>query len=219
MQHIIKRLITGIILSALFLIVFFYLPPYVLSLFLVGILLEILIVEWPQLFDIRSWQFWLLMPIYPIWPFILLILMNQDPFYRPLLLLLIILVAIHDTGSYVLGIMFGSHKIAPHISPAKTWEGFIGGYSVTLLVTLGLRWHWSSPLSFSFTIIFTLLVCIVAFLGDLFESLLKRHAHIKDSGDFLPGHGGLLDRFDGILFVAYFFYLFKDWLVRIFSLQ
>ncbi|GMU19837.1 MAG: hypothetical protein AMXMBFR12_10280 [Candidatus Babeliales bacterium] len=66
---------------------------------------------------------------------------------------------------------------------------------------------------------FTLLVCILSLIGDLFESWLKRRAGIKDSGTMLPGHGGFLDRFDGILFTVIFFYIFKDYLVKLFELQ
>jgi len=217
MHKIIKRVITAIILSVLFLSVFFFCPPIIFSILLPGILGELLIVELPKLLNPKGWAFWTIVPFYPILPFILLILLNQNPEYRPLILWLVVIVALHDSGSYIAGMLCGRHKIAPAISPAKTWEGFIGGYAITLTVILIMHWFLSNPTSPILLSLVILLICTIAFLGDLFESLLKRRAHIKDSADILPGHGGFLDRFDGILFASYFFYLFKDFLVQIFN--
>lgn len=215
MQTVIKRIVTSFTLFFIFLISFIYLPPSCLSVLLIVSLAWILLFEWPNLFNPTKLPFWLIMPFYPIMPFVLLILLNQDPSYRNLLLILFILVAAYDIGSYAVGTLIGSHKIAPVISPAKTWEGFLSGYSCTLLVLILLLWKFNISLPFFFIVIFTLGICLIAFFGDLFESLLKRHADIKDSGTILPGHGGLLDRFDGILFVAFFFYFFKDYLVSL----
>jgi phosphatidate cytidylyltransferase len=102
------------------------------------------------------------------------------------------------------------------VSPGKTWEGFLGGY---LFALCGLRlwlWEYNDQKPLWFLAIFTLLICITSLLGDLFESWLKRRANIKDSGNILPGHGGFLDRFDGILFTVFFFFLFRSWLIAYF---
>lgn len=219
MQTIIKRIITGLVLAIVFLISFIYLPPYFFSLILGGILLHIIIFEWPRLFDPKKLPFWLLMPFYPVLPFIFLILMNQNVLYRPLLFILLVLVAIYDTGSYGVGSLIGYHKIASRISPAKTWEGVIGGYFFVLIGLSLILWMSEISLSYLSIALFTLIISILSSLGDLFESWLKRRVDIKDSGIILPGHGGFLDRLDGVLFAAFFFYLFKDYLIALFNLK
>lgn len=127
-RELIKRVITGFILGAAFWLLFIYLPPFYFSLVLFGILIQIIIFEWKNLFNIYSPLFWLTLPVYPILPFALLISMNNNPAYHDLLFILFILVSSHDTGSYIVGSLFGKHKIYPQISPKKTWEGFFGGY-------------------------------------------------------------------------------------------
>lgn len=123
--------------------------------------------------------------------------------YAFLNFLLVSMVAAHDTGSYIAGKLWGKHKIAPSISPGKTWEGFLGGLISALGVTL---FFFEPTASIMF---FTLVVSTLALLGDLFESFLKRRANLKDSGTLLPGHGGILDRIDAILFVAPLFYFLR----------
>jgi len=111
-----------------------------------------------------------------------------------------------DTGAYFSGYLFGKRKMAPQVSPKKTWEGALGGmlltgiFSTLLFKFLGneAQADWLGLFGF-----FGLSIGLVllAIFGDLFESLLKRHAEIKDSGSFLPGHGGIFDRLDSLLFV------------------
>lgn len=216
-HELIKRVITGFILGAAFWLLFLYLPPVYFSLVLVGILAQIILFEWKNLFNIYSPIFWLTLPFYPILPFALLIGMNTNPAYHDLLFILFIVVSSHDTGSYMVGSLFGKHSIYPQISPKKTWEGFFGGYLFAsigltlLLLEQGNMKPWWLILGLTF------MVCVLSFLGDLFESWLKRCACVKDSGNILPGHGGFLDRFDGILFAVFFFYILRDYLVTIFS--
>jgi len=197
---------------------FIFMPPIIFSLVLLAILLVIIRFEWRRFFSTHKLTHWLIMPVYPILPFILLILINQDPRYHDLLLPLFVIVASADTGSYIIGSAFGRHKIAPSISPNKTWEGFAGGYlfASTALAFLVI-YEQSRLLPLWIIMGFSLAICILALLGDLFESALKRRAGIKDSGTMLPGHGGFLDRFDGIMFAAIFFYIFKDQLIVLFS--
>jgi phosphatidate cytidylyltransferase len=104
-----------------------------------------------------------------------------------------------DTGAFFAGHFWGRHKLAPNISPGKTWEGVFGGliFSIAagvLFATLpmGVPWY--------LAVLLGLLTGIAGILGDLAESLIKRQTHVKDSGQFLPGHGGLLDRIDSLLF-------------------
>lgn len=105
-----------------------------------------------------------------------------------------------DSMAYVVGRLIGKNKLFPRVSPGKTWEGFVGGIAFALLagylfalVTESSVLHW---------LVMAVIISIFGTLGDLSESLLKRSAGVKDSGTLLPGHGGVLDRFDGILFSA-----------------
>lgn len=115
---------------------------------------------------------------------------------------LLILVFSGDIGAYLLGVTLGKRHMLAHISPKKTWVGAIGGFFATLIAAdlihrwVGLEIPWLGWLSMAG------LISIVAQSGDFFESLLKRVAQVKDSGALMPGHGGLLDRIDGLLFAA-----------------
>ena len=105
-----------------------------------------------------------------------------------------------DAGAYFAGRAFGRRKLALSISPGKTWEGAIGGLIVTLAVCGGLL-AYAGQMSWGWVAMIVVLVAI-SVVGDLFESVLKRAADIKDSGSLLPGHGGVLDRIDSVLAVA-----------------
>jgi phosphatidate cytidylyltransferase len=134
-----------------------------------------------------------LMLIIPLW-LALICAKAADPW---LLLGLLTTIWIADSAAYFAGKNFGKHKLAPTISPGKTWEGVAGAL---IAVTL-----FGAVLYFYFEVksvaIFPALWVITSFgvIGDLFESMMKRQANIKDSGDLLPGHGGILDRIDGII--------------------
>ena len=104
----------------------------------------------------------------------------------------------NDSGAYIAGRSFGKHKLAPQISPGKTWEGWAGG----LLFTVALGWYLQGSLGLECGLMLAAVVSLLGPLGDLAESFLKRKAGIKDSGHVLPGHGGVLDRFDSHLFSA-----------------
>lgn len=107
-----------------------------------------------------------------------------------------------DTGAYFVGRTFGQHKLAPKISPHKTWEGSFGGTIFALIV--GNLWLFFFPIhaySAMTMVGITLILSIVSQLGDLIESAIKRHYGVKDSGKILPGHGGIFDRFDSLLLV------------------
>lgn len=216
MHEFIERLMTSIILGTAFWIAFIFLPPVYFSLILLGILLVIILFEWRQFFNIHRLPYWLILPLYPILPFALLIYLNQHPLYHALLLELFILVAGFDTGSYIGGTLFGKHQMVPRISPKKTWEGILIGYIfATIGFVLLIRYEQRKLLSWWFMLGFSFIICLFAFCGDLFESWLKRRVNIKDSGTMLPGHGGFLDRFDGIMFAVFFFYFFRNYLITI----
>ena len=108
----------------------------------------------------------------------------------------LILVVAADTGAYFAGRALGRHKLAPQVSPNKTWEGAVGGVLLALVIACaGARWfHIPGHL----LIPGCLIASVLSIVGDLTESLLKRHAHLKDSGTLFPGHGGVLDRMDSV---------------------
>jgi phosphatidate cytidylyltransferase len=116
-----------------------------------------------------------------------------------------------DTCAYFVGKVIGRHKMAPSISPGKTWEGAIGGLFGAVIVSLLFIFNtpFQLPMDFILTILLAVLISVFGQLGDLAESMLKRGAGVKDSGSIMPGHGGILDRLDSILFagvVVYWFY-------------
>ena len=108
-----------------------------------------------------------------------------------------------DTGAYFAGTYLGKTKLFERISPKKSWEGFFGGALLALVFALGIA-HYFTSLSLVQWLVIWLLITIGGTFGDLVESLLKRSIAIKDSGSSIPGHGGFLDRFDGLLIAAPF---------------
>jgi len=120
-----------------------------------------------------------------------------------LLLYLFSLVWIADIGAYFSGRKFGKHKLAPSISPGKTWEGVIGGLLANLVWIVGVYQLSSGwDLGFAQFLIISLATSLISVVGDLFESILKREAGVKDSGKLLPGHGGVMDRIDSVIAAA-----------------
>ncbi|MCI4669378.1 MAG: phosphatidate cytidylyltransferase [Bacteroidia bacterium] len=110
-----------------------------------------------------------------------------------------------DVMAYTFGRIMGKHPLFPRVSPKKTWEGSIGG--VIFCIGMGLLMDYFFPQEFSWTII-SLIISIFSQLGDLVESMFKRSVKLKDSGKILPGHGGMLDRFDGMLISLPVIYLY-----------
>lgn len=108
-----------------------------------------------------------------------------------------------DTGAYFAGTRFGRRKLFERISPKKSWEGFFGGAALALVITFVFTQYFNSLENYQWYII-AILIIVGGTFGDLIESLLKRSIEIKDSGTVLPGHGGFLDRFDGLLISAPF---------------
>jgi phosphatidate cytidylyltransferase len=127
--------------------------------------------------------------------------LSQLHAHNPLFMLfLLLLVVAADVGAYFAGRRFGRHKLAPRVSPGKTWEGVGGGVvGATIVAIIGALW-----LHMPFLLFIALCVVVVfaSIVGDLTESLFKRHAGLKDSGNLLPGHGGVLDRVDSITAAA-----------------
>lgn len=151
----------------------------------------------------------------------IVVLFKRSPVY---LLSVMAIVWIADIGAYFAGKAFGRHKLAPSISPGKTWEGAIGGWVAVLLIAAAstampqlnqtfapavqARWGWAG-----LVMVMTLMV-IASIVGDLFESQLKRRVGAKDSSNLLPGHGGILDRVDALIPALPLAVLFDSWLYR-----
>lgn len=113
-----------------------------------------------------------------------------------------------DAAAYYGGRAFGKHKLAPNISPGKTWEGAIAGMLASLLLAVGAHYWFFPELPTKFALILAALMNVVSVIGDLTESALKRSAGAKDTAQILPGHGGILDRIDSLLFSAPVIYYF-----------
>lgn len=122
-----------------------------------------------------------------------------------LLLFLVFLTQFNDVAQYVCGKLFGKRKIIPTVSPKKTWEGFIGGVVITTLLAM-IIYPLLTPFSLKIAIVAGLLISIAGFIGDVTISALKRDLHIKDTGNLIPGHGGILDRVDSLTFAAPLFF-------------
>jgi phosphatidate cytidylyltransferase len=131
------------------------------------------------------------------------------PFLSTKLLAFFFLVAFGaDIGAYFAGKKLGKHKLTPQISPNKTWEGAIGGVVLsTAFAALASFWFFPE-LPYKASIPLALAITVIGILGDLVESAMKRGAGVKDTASFLPGHGGLLDRLDSLLFGAPILYYF-----------
>ncbi len=118
--------------------------------------------------------------------------------YNPHLLLgFFFLLWTNDTGAYLVGRSIGKHKLWERISPKKTWEGFFGGLILSIIIGYVISLYYPE-LNYILWIVMAALVSIFGTMGDLVESVFKRSIDAKDSGSILPGHGGILDRFDGV---------------------
>lgn len=147
-------------------------------------------------------------PVYVVLPLSMLVMIDIFPRGNMWIFFLLAVAFANDTGAFYFGKLFGKHRLYPSISPNKTWEGAVGGLLTSLIVSmLFLRATAFQPIRPGILI---LVVCITIAgqVGDLAESMLKRNQGTKDSGGILPGHGGILDRIDGILFSIPVLYLY-----------
>lgn len=132
--------------------------------------------------------------------------LNDTYDWQPILGLMLLIWA-SDTGAYIAGKNFGKRKLFPRISPGKTWEGWFGGMLLTLAVAYGLSVYFQDLELYQWLGI-GVIVSVFGVFGDLVESMLKRSLDVKDSGTLLPGHGGILDRFDSLIIVIPFIVAF-----------
>ena len=142
---------------------------------------------------------------------------NEQSGFIGLVLFLLFITQSNDVSQYIFGKLFGKHKIIPKVSPNKTWEGFLGGLATTTLLAILLA-PFLTILTWQQGCIAGLLIAAVGFVGDVVLSSVKRDLGIKDTGSMIPGHGGILDRMDSLMYTTpiffhYFYYVTKDFLV------
>ena len=136
----------------------------------------------------------------------------NSPFDPSLILLMFVLTWTFDTFAYLFGVRFGKTKIMPSVSPKKSWEGFAGGFFFTFIVSL-ITTHYFLAIENSIALAISLFLPFTATLGDFIESHYKRQAGVKDSGDFIPGHGGMLDRMDAFMITIPVLYIYLHHLI------
>ncbi len=150
--------------------------------------------------NLSDWAHVVFAQVYVTMPFVMLYMIAFSSGYYEwkYILAFFILLWLSDTGAYMFGKYLGRNKLLPKVSPKKTWEGLIGGVLSALIGAYFLQQYgFEIPGIPWFGL--ALLVSVLGAMGDLFESQMKRNSGVKDSGNFMPGHGGILDRFDGVL--------------------
>jgi len=206
-----------LIISSLIVVSFYFGHfNYVLILYFIMFVILIVYEVFKQEKHFEAIGTWMLSIVYISTPFGLLSLMDSTGFGSAYdtnyAIVCLVLVWISDSMAFFGGKIFGRHKLAESISPKKTWEGSIIGFVFTVTGALVIReiMHYQAPL-IHFLVI-GLITGLFAQIGDLFESYLKRTVKVKDSSNLIPGHGGVLDRFDSILFVvpALYIYLYLE---------
>ncbi|HVS32869.1 MAG TPA: phosphatidate cytidylyltransferase [Thermoanaerobaculia bacterium] len=125
-----------------------------------------------------------------------------------LVFFLLLVVWLGDAGAYYVGKRFGKRKLSPRISPKKTVEGLIGGVLTSVVTAIVIHYTFFPEFALPHAIVIGIILSVAGVIGDLAESMWKRSAAVKDSGTLIPGHGGLLDRFDSILFTAPILYIY-----------
>lgn len=169
---------------------------------------------------INNWAFTLFTQVYCAGSFSMLNFIGAEPgtpgaiSYSPLFIMAIfVFVWLDDTGAYLVGSMIGKRKLFERISPKKSWEGFFGGVVVVLASSQAFAWYapeisWYNWLGLAATVV------LFGTWGDLVESLFKRTLGVKDSGNVLPGHGGMLDRFDSVMMAVPASYIYIELFIR-----
>ncbi|HOK37065.1 MAG: phosphatidate cytidylyltransferase [Bacteroidales bacterium] len=160
--------------------------------------------------------------IYPLLPILLTIYLSSGSFYGQsvnyspgILVFTMVQIWIFDSMAYIFGVSLGKHRLYEKVSPKKSWEGFIGGFVITLIIGI-LVGYYSSLIIVIDSIFISIIVSVFGTFGDLVESLFKRNINLKDSGNTLPGHGGLLDRLDSFIFVIpwiFLYFLVKSFII------
>ncbi len=218
-------IIPGVVLTALFIII-----PYVLSNSRIDLILYIsaaglvipllwLVIRYRSRDILINWVWTIGAIFYLGWTLRHYVTLLDYPSGKEWVLIAMLPTFACDTSAYFVGKSWGKHKLAPLVSPNKTWEGAAGGFSAaigaSLLCTLIFQKFASGfPLSYGHAAILGCLIGILAQLGDLLGSRIKRITGVKDSGNLLPGHGGIIDRIGSLVFTALLIYYYVFWFVH-----
>ncbi len=178
------------------------LSDFAITLIVLALFLYILFTKRPLKEVFPAFGVTVLGVLYVSWLLSHLVLLRGLSNGREFVFYLLLVVWSGDTGAYYTGRAFGKHKLAPVISPKKTIEGGVGGIIASLLGSGLAKFTFLPLLSYSDCVALGIILAVIAQCGDLCESMLKRAVNIKDSGNILPGHGGILDRLDGVMFAA-----------------
>ncbi len=169
----------------------------------------------------KSQAYWGHAPIVALACLVLLPLFLQSlmhlyfvPQGKGLILYLLCLVWAADIGAYLAGKRWGAHKLIPQVSPGKSWEGALGGLILVLIVA-GVGLIYFHPVSMGSWFFLAVVIAIISIFGDLFISILKRRCNLKDTGNLIPGHGGILDRLDSLIAALPFFYFGINYLFAV----
>ncbi|HEY7128878.1 MAG TPA: phosphatidate cytidylyltransferase [Nitrospira sp.] len=176
-----------------------------------------LLVETPILDSLRQGAIVLTGMLYVGLTLSYLVLIRLMPEGEFLLIFLLLVTWAADTGAYYVGTLYGRRLLAPSISPKKTFEGLVGGFIGATIIAFIARWTFMPAFSSLETVVLALFLTVAGLWGDLVESAIKRSVGVKDSGGLLPGHGGMLDRLDSLLFSAPAFYYYVTFMGRVAS--
>lgn len=208
MQETPKRAISG----AFYVIIMLFGSSYSnLSCSLLFILLAIISVY--EMWKLRKGKSKILPFLYIIIPFILIQILAyqmEGGWKSNLILFMLILTWTFDTFAYLIGVKIGKHKIFPSISPKKSWEGFLGGFFFSIITTYIIS-QYIFIINMKLAAIIGILIPFTATLGDFIESKYKRDANKKDSGNIIPGHGGILDRMDALMITIPTIYIITNY--------
>ena len=210
MKDISKRLISGLI----YILIMWYGVSYELSYILLFSTLGILSLY--EMWKLRRNKSKIIAFSFIIIPFILIQFIgnsnfNENIFNPSIVLFMLLLTWTFDSFAFLLGVKFGKNKIAPKISPKKSWEGFFGGYIFTIIISY-FTYSFFNFEEIKTPLIISIILPVTATTGDLTISFYKRQAKVKDSGTLIPGHGGILDRMDAFMITIPSIYIIINFL-------
>tara|TARA_Y100000768_G_C23953371_1_gene671415 strand:+ start:854 stop:1477 length:624 start_codon:yes stop_codon:yes gene_type:complete len=191
-NNFIERIFVSVIFFSTYLLIFFYNFEFIF-IFIIFIYLAIALEILKNFTKLK-----LIIFFYIVISFISLLNINLNNEVYIKFNLMVLIVITFDTFSYIVGILIGKYKFLPSISPKKTLEGTIGGFVLSLFISIIYSYFYDINLNIYF-FYFVILIIVSAFFGDLIESYFKRKNNLKNSSNFLPGHGGFFDRFDSYI--------------------
>ena len=162
--------------------------------------------------DMLTWA-WTMLGVFLFgWTLSFFVVMRGLDFGREWAILTVFSIFAADTGAYFVGKAIGRHQLAPEISPGKTWEGVLGGAAGSLLISVLIFQFMNLPATLAEILGLSAIVAVISPVGDISESYLKRRVGIKEASELLPGHGGIMDRLDSVVFTLVGVYYYIEWI-------